>query len=45
MTFNAISIRFKDVPILPTFGNNDWLRNYAPPVSSTPSADNYFVPF
>jgi hypothetical protein len=33
------------VPIIPTFGNNDWLRNYAPPTSSEISDSNKFVPY
>lgn len=42
-TMSVVKKNFKGVPIIPTFGNNDFLRNYAPPISPVKSETNYFV--
>ena len=33
VVFDALKKRFPNVPIIPTFGNNDNMRNYMPPTN------------
>jgi hypothetical protein len=33
-----VATRFPNIPILPTFGNNDNMNNYIPPFTSTEKA-------